>query len=47
MYITGMAGPIDGRTFPCRNLDLVYFVDINDLSGGEAYVKFIFDYRAL
>lgn len=32
----GQAGPIDGRTFPCSNVDLVYFLDIDDLSGGQA-----------
>ena len=32
----GQAGPIDDRTFPCSNVDLAYFVDFQDLSGGEA-----------
>ena len=35
-FSTGQAGPIDGRTFPCSNIDLAYFVDLDDLSGGAA-----------
>ena len=34
--VSGEAGPIDGMTFPCSNIDLAYFLDFQDLSGGEA-----------
>ena len=34
--LAGEAGPIDGKTFPCSNIDLAYFLDFQDLSGGEA-----------